>query len=102
MQQFRQATRSARPPFASVLARMPEPLERVAVWAAPPQGEGIVDAYVWEEAEDAFALELLSDVEAMPAELPRAELPVPVVLPDSLEQDRNGVLPALVESSRHL
>ena len=55
------------------------------MWAAPPK---VVDAYVWEEAEDAFALELLSDVEVMPAELPSAELPVPVVLPDSLEQDR--------------
>jgi hypothetical protein len=57
------------------------------VWAAPPQGEGIVDAYMWEEAENAFALELLSDVEVMPAELPGGELPAPVVLPDSLEQD---------------
>ena len=69
-------------------ARMPEPFEREAVWAAPPLGGGIVDAHVWEEGEDAFALDLLSDVEVMPAELPSPELPVPVVLPDSLEQDR--------------
>ena len=62
------------------------------MWAAPPQGEGVVDAHVWEEGEDAFALDLLSDVEVMPAELPSAELPAPVVLPDSLEQDRKLVL----------
>ena len=67
---------------------MPEPFERVAEWAAPPQGEGIVNACALEEDEVAFGLDLLSDVEVMPAELPSPELPVPVVLPDSLEQDR--------------
>ena len=48
-----------------------------AVWTSPPQGEGIVNACALEEGEVPFGLDLLSDVEVMPAELPSAELPVP-------------------------
>ena len=81
-----QAGSDSAPPSAG----MPEHFERAAVSAAPPQGEGIVDAYVCEEVEDPVALDLLSDVEVMPAELPSAELPVAVLLSDSLEQDKMG------------